>query len=154
MLLLCVKLPLSRAKEIVNPSPDVSDLRPMLQEPAVRCLVLPARIARVFPQQFDLVCGVSGVPERIAEILTWACFRFHCLTQRRDWWNVWIKDWLTIAASPTVCVQAAQVRKRQKCTTAFFLNGFFTLSWIPGSATARKGFACQYVCSICFHMTT
>lgn len=29
-----------------------------------------------------------------------------------------------------------------------------TLSWIPGSATARKGLACQYVCSICFHMTT
>lgn len=82
---MCVKLPLRRAKATVIPSPDVSDLRPMLQEPAVGRLVLPAGIARVFPQQFDLVRGVSGVPERIAEILTWARFRLHCLTQRRDW---------------------------------------------------------------------
>lgn len=57
----------------------------MLQEPAVRCLVLPAGVARVFPQQFDLVCGVPSVPEGIAEVLAWACFGLHCLMQRIDW---------------------------------------------------------------------
>lgn len=56
----------------------------MLQEPAVRCLVLPARVARVLPQQFDLVCGVPSVPEGIAEVLAWARFGLHCLMQRID----------------------------------------------------------------------
>lgn len=83
--LLRVKLPGSQARGSASPLPDVSHLGPVLQEPAVRGLVLPARIARVFPQQLDLVCGVSGVPEGVAKILTRACFRLHCLRWRKEW---------------------------------------------------------------------
>lgn len=83
MLAFRAELLLSHAEEAGNPSPDVSNLRPVLQEPAVRRLVLPAGVAGVLPQQFDLVCGVPSVPEGVAQVLTWACFGLHCLTWRR-----------------------------------------------------------------------
>lgn len=97
-------------KKAANPLPDVSNLRPMLQEPAVRGLVLPARVARVLPQQFDLVCGVPSVPERIAEILTWACFGLHCLMWRRVV-KCLDKELTDHSCFPTVCIKAAQLRK-------------------------------------------
>lgn len=43
--------------------PDVSNLRTVLQVPAVGHFVLPANISRVLPQQANLVVGVSRVPQ-------------------------------------------------------------------------------------------
>lgn len=43
--------------------PDVSNLRAVLQVPAVGHFVLPAHVSRVFPQQANLVVGVSCVPQ-------------------------------------------------------------------------------------------
>lgn len=51
-------------------SPDVSDLWSVLEEPAVRDLVLPANVPRVLPQQAHLVGGVSCVPQGVPQILT------------------------------------------------------------------------------------
>ena len=50
-------------------SPDVAVGRPVLEEPAVRRLVLPAHVAGVFPQQLHLVRGVSRVPQRVPQVL-------------------------------------------------------------------------------------
>ena len=50
--------------------PDVAVSRSMLEEPAVRGLVLPANISSVFPQQFDLLTGVAGVPQGVPQVLT------------------------------------------------------------------------------------
>lgn len=52
--------------------PDVSVSGSVLQEPAVRCLVLPADVASVFPQEFHLVTCVAGVPQGVPQVLTWA----------------------------------------------------------------------------------
>ena len=49
--------------------PDVAHLGPVLQEPAVGHLVLPAHVPGVLPQQPDLVAGVPGVPQGVAEML-------------------------------------------------------------------------------------
>jgi hypothetical protein len=46
--------------------PDVAILGPVLQEPAVGSLVLPAHVADVFPQQLHLVTGVASVPQGVA----------------------------------------------------------------------------------------
>lgn len=54
------------------PSPDVADLRPVQQLPAVGGLVAPARVPGVGPQQPDLVRGVASMPQGIPEVLTWA----------------------------------------------------------------------------------
>lgn len=49
--------------------PDVAHLGPVLQEPAVGHLVLPAHVPGVLPQQPDLVAGVPGMPQGVAEML-------------------------------------------------------------------------------------
>lgn len=95
-----VKPPLGRAKGIAKPSPDVPNLGPVLQEPAVGRLVLPAGVAGVFPEQLHLVRGVPRVPQGIAQILARAGFRLHCLTRRTDVSNVRRKDWPSAAAGP------------------------------------------------------
>lgn len=59
--------------------PDVAHLGPVLKEPAVGHLVLPAHIPGVLPQQPDLVAGVPSVPQGVAEMFPWASFRFHSL---------------------------------------------------------------------------
>lgn len=41
----------------------------MLQEPAVGRFVLPADVAGVLPQELDLVAGVTGVPQRVPQVL-------------------------------------------------------------------------------------
>ena len=51
----------------------------MLQEPAVGCLVLPAHVPGVLPQQPDLVTGVPRVPQRVAEMLPWTRLGLHGL---------------------------------------------------------------------------
>lgn len=59
--------------------PDVAHLGPVLQEPAVGHLVLPAHVPGVLPQQPDLVAGVPSVPQGISEMLPWTCLRLHSL---------------------------------------------------------------------------
>lgn len=51
--------------------PDVSISGTVLEEPAVGGLVLPANVASIFPQQFDLVAGVACVPQGIPQVLSW-----------------------------------------------------------------------------------
>lgn len=63
--------------------PDISNLWPVLEEPAIGNLVLPANIPGVLPQEADLPLGVSSVPEGIPQMLTWACLRFHHLAMKR-----------------------------------------------------------------------
>lgn len=69
--------------ECLTTSPDVSDLGPMLQVPAVWDLVLPAYIARIFPQQLHLILGVPRVPQRISQKLARPRFRFHSLNAKK-----------------------------------------------------------------------
>lgn len=59
--------------------PDVAHLGPVLQEPAVGHLVLPAHVPGVLPQQPDLVTGVPRVPQRVAEMLPWTRLGLHSL---------------------------------------------------------------------------
>lgn len=47
------------------PSPNVANLRPVQQLPAVGGLVTPAHISWVSPQQSYLVRGVASVPQGI-----------------------------------------------------------------------------------------
>lgn len=54
------------------PSPNVANLRPMQQLPAVGSLVTPAHISWVSPQQSYLIRGVASMPQSIPEVLTWA----------------------------------------------------------------------------------
>lgn len=61
---------LRRAQPV--PSPNVANLRPVQQLPAVGGLVTPAHISRVGPQQSYLVRGVASMPQGIPEVLTWA----------------------------------------------------------------------------------
>lgn len=49
--------------------PDVAVGRSVLEEPAVRGLVLPSHIASVFPEEFDLVTSVTGVPQGVPQVL-------------------------------------------------------------------------------------
>lgn len=51
-------------------SPDVAHLRAVAEVPTVRCLVPPAHIPGVLPQQGDLTRGVARVPQGITEVLT------------------------------------------------------------------------------------
>lgn len=48
--------------------PDVAVGRSVLEEPAVRGLVLPSHIASVFPEEVDLLTGVSGVPQSVPQV--------------------------------------------------------------------------------------
>lgn len=50
--------------------PDVTVSRAVLQEPAVGRFVLPADVAGVLPQEFDLATGVASVPQRVSQVLT------------------------------------------------------------------------------------
>lgn len=59
--------------------PDVAHLGPVLQEPAIGHLVLPAHVPGVLPQQPDLVTGVPRVPQGVAEMLPWSCLRLNRL---------------------------------------------------------------------------
>lgn len=54
------------------PSPNVANLRPVQQLPAVGGLVTPAHISWVSPQQSYLIRGVASMPQGIPEVLTWA----------------------------------------------------------------------------------
>lgn len=65
----CVGPHLSRAAEAAVLAPDVAVGRPVLQEPAVGRFVLPADVAGVLPQEFHLVAGVAGVPQRVPQVL-------------------------------------------------------------------------------------
>lgn len=70
--------------------PDVAHLGPVLQEPAVGHLVLPAHVPGVLPQQPDLIAGVPGVPQGVSEMLSWARLRLHSLdkdTRKVLEWN-------------------------------------------------------------------
>lgn len=59
--------------------PDVSNLRSVLEEPAIRNLVLPADIPGVLPQKTHLIRCVSRVPQGVPHVLTGTCFRLHHL---------------------------------------------------------------------------
>lgn len=69
---------LSKAGKVLG-LPDIAHLGPVLQEPAVGHLVLPAHISGVLPQEPDLVTGVPCVPQGVPEMLPWACLRLHSL---------------------------------------------------------------------------
>lgn len=58
-----------RSAESRAGSPDVANLRPVLQGPAVGDLVLPAHVARVLPQQTHLVASVASVPQGVPQVL-------------------------------------------------------------------------------------
>lgn len=66
-------LKVKHAASLVWPVPDESIGWSVLQEPAVRSLVLPADIASIFPEEFDLVTRVAGVPQGIPQVFTWTC---------------------------------------------------------------------------------
>lgn len=53
-------------------SPNVANLRPVQQLPAVGSLVTPAHIPWVSPQQSHLIWGVASMPQGIPEVFTWA----------------------------------------------------------------------------------
>lgn len=59
--------------------PDVAVSRSVLEEPAIRRLVLPADIASIFPQEFDLVTRVAGVPQGVPQVFTWTRVRLDSL---------------------------------------------------------------------------
>lgn len=59
--------------------PDVSNLRSVLEEPAVGDLVFPANVPGVFPQETDLISCVSSVPQGVPQILPGTSLRFHSL---------------------------------------------------------------------------
>lgn len=61
---------LGRAQPL--PSPNVANLRPVQQLPAVGSLVTPAHIPWVSPQQPHLIRGVTCMPQGIPEVLAWA----------------------------------------------------------------------------------
>lgn len=64
--------------------PDVPDLWSVLEEPAVRDSVFPADIPGVFPQETDLLRGISCVPEGVPQILSRTCLRlYHLVKQNR-----------------------------------------------------------------------
>lgn len=69
----------------VSALPDVAVGRPVLQEPAVGGFVLPADVAGVLPQEFDLVAGIASVPQRVPQVLTRARDRFHSLDGQTEW---------------------------------------------------------------------
>lgn len=64
--------------------PDVAHLGPVLKEPAIGHLVLPAHIPGVLPQQPDLVARVPCVPQGVAEMFPGASFRFHSLDKDKS----------------------------------------------------------------------
>lgn len=59
--------------------PDITNLRSVLQEPAIGDFVFPPYISGVLPQQPDLIVGVPCVPEGVAEVLARTCLGFHSL---------------------------------------------------------------------------
>lgn len=80
-------------------SPDVADLRPVLQVPAVGGLILPAHISRILPQQLHLGCCVPRVPQRISELFPRTCRGLDSLPQTRGerdqspvWWELWVVE--------------------------------------------------------------
>lgn len=54
------------------PSPNVANLRPVQQLPAVGGLVTPAHVSWVSPQQSYLIRGVASMPQGVPEVLAWA----------------------------------------------------------------------------------
>ena len=69
----------SKVRSYVLHVPDVAHLGPVLQEPAVGHLVLPAHVPGVLPQQPDLVTGVPSMPQGVAEMLSRTCLRLNSL---------------------------------------------------------------------------
>lgn len=90
-------LKVKHATSLIWPVPDVSISWSVLQEPAVRSLVLPADIASIFPEEFDLVTRVAGVPQGVPEVFTWTCVRLDSLFRNHKWQRVWVcgpdPDW-------------------------------------------------------------
>jgi hypothetical protein len=64
--------------------PDVAHLGPVLQEPAVRRLVLPAHVAGVLPQQPHLGRRVARVPQCVPQLLSGARGGLHGLPSPRE----------------------------------------------------------------------
>lgn len=60
----------SSCESFVFVVPDVTVSRPVLQEPAVGCFVLPADVVGVLPQKSDLIAGVASVPQCVSQVLT------------------------------------------------------------------------------------
>lgn len=106
-------------------SPDVADLGSVLQVPTVGNLVLPAHVPGVLPQQTHLVVGVTCVPKGVPQVLTWTRLRLHSLGD-----------------SEGEKVRSGKY-KNKKDESYNEIRHTHTLSWMPGSATALKGVACQ-----------
>lgn len=64
--------------------PDVSNLRSVLEEPAIGDFVLPSNISGVLPQETDLLRSVSCVPEGVPQILSRTSLGFHNLVIRSE----------------------------------------------------------------------
>lgn len=79
----CIKPGLQSCDQFKPLLPDVSNLRPVAQLPAVRGLVLPAYVPWIFPEQRDLPRCVSCMPESIPQVLTRTGLRLHCLKTRQ-----------------------------------------------------------------------
>lgn len=79
----CIKPGLQSCDQFKPLLPDVSNLRPVAQLPAVRGLVLPAHVPWIFPEQRDLPRCVSCMPESIPQVLTRTGLRLHCLKTRQ-----------------------------------------------------------------------
>lgn len=61
---------LGRAQPL--PSPNIANLRPVQQLPAVGGLVTPAHISWIGPQQSYLIRSIACMPQGVPEVLTWA----------------------------------------------------------------------------------
>lgn len=59
--------------------PDVADLRPMTEAPAVRRFITPSNVPGVLPEQRHFSVCVAGVPQCVPQILTRTCARLHGL---------------------------------------------------------------------------
>lgn len=65
--------------DLVLVSPDVANLRPVAQLPAVRRSVPPANVPWILPEQLHLSGCVSGVPQSVPQKLSWSGPRLHGL---------------------------------------------------------------------------
>lgn len=70
--------------------PDVAVSGSVLEEPSIRCLVLPADVASIFPQEFDLLARVAGVPQGVPQVFTWTRVRLDSLFVNHKGQEVWV----------------------------------------------------------------
>ena len=91
--------------------PDVSNLRPVAQLPAVRGFVLPADVPRVPPEQLHLSRRVSGVPQGIPQELTWTGPGLHRLQDgHRD-------ECVCLPTAPLMFISTVSCRKENQENT-------------------------------------